>query len=167
MGISLRATATLFLFIKRTWSSVLGQRSDDLIEGISIDGVHGPTAVNADDVDFVLSRRLEYSKLAVDHGGAHVVALALGDALQQHLLGSVEVDEVDLESRGKVRRDADDVAVLTLQGGAGDDDTVVAERELLEGLFAQASEPVPTVGIGERNTIAHLLNILWGVELFG
>lgn len=117
--------------VKQTWSSVLGQCGNDLIEGVSVDGIHGPTAVDTNNVDFVLGRRFEDSELTIDHGGAHVVTLALGDALQQNLLGGVEVNEVDLEPRREVRRNADDVAVLALQGGAGDDDAVVAERELL------------------------------------
>lgn len=70
-------------------SPVLGQLGDNLVESIPVDIVHGTAAVYSDDVDLVLGWGLEDSKLAVHHGGAHVVTLALGDALQEDLLGGV------------------------------------------------------------------------------
>lgn len=62
-------------------SPVLRQRGDDLVKSITIDSVHGPTAIDADDVDLVLCWGLENRELAVYHCCAHVVAFALGDAL--------------------------------------------------------------------------------------
>lgn len=147
-------------------SPVLSQLGDDLVERVSVDIIHGPAAVDTNDVDLVFGWRLENRELAMDHGGAHVVALALSDALQEDLLGGVEVDEVDLKPGGEVGRDADDVSVLALQGGAGNHDAVVAKRELLEGLLAEAREPVPAVGVCEGGAGAHLFDVLGRVKLF-
>lgn len=72
---------------------------------------------------------------------------------------------MDLESRGEVGRNANDISVLALQGGAGDYDTVLAERELLKGLFAKTGKPIPPVGVCKGDAVAHLFDILWGVEL--
>lgn len=74
---------------------------------------------------------------------------------------------MDLEPRREVWRNADNVSVLALQGGAGDNNAIMAEGELLQGLFAKASEPVPSVGVCEGDAVAHLVDVLWRVKLFG
>ena len=68
---------------------------------------------------------------------------------------------------GVVGSYADDVAILALEGGAGEDDTLIARGETVDGLFTELSEPVPAVGIGKGNALGHLVNIGFGVVLGG
>ena len=68
---------------------------------------------------------------------------------------------------GVVRSYADDVAVLALEGGAGEDDTLIARGESADGLFAELSEPVPAVGVGKGNALGHLVDVGFGVILGG
>lgn len=86
----------------------------------------GSAYIDGDDICFVLRRSLQDIELAVHHVGAHVVVLALCDSLQQQLLRSIEVDEVDEQAVVVVRSNADDVSVLSLQGRAGHDDAHLA-----------------------------------------
>jgi len=89
------------------------------------------------------------------------------DPRHQNLLGGVQVDEVDEDVVvGIVEgRDADDVAVLGLEGRAGEDDALGAARELGQRGAAEGREPVPAVGVREGDVCRHFVNVGFGVVL--
>ena len=79
----------------------------------------------------------------------------------------MQVDEVDEDVVRVVGCNADDVSVLAFEGGAGEDDALITRRESADSLFAELSEPVPAVGVGERNALSHLVDVGFGVVLQG
>lgn len=74
---------------------------------------------------------------------------------------------MEVEIRGEVGSHSDDITVLALQRRARQNYAVIALIKSLNRGFAQSSEPIPPVGIGERDTGAHLLDIGRWVKLFG
>src|SRR5437773_222475 len=63
-------------------------------------------------------------ELTVHHVGAHVVILAGSDTLEHHLLGRMEVDEVELQAVQVVGGHADNVTVLSLERRAGENNAI-------------------------------------------
>jgi hypothetical protein len=95
------------------------------------------------------------------------VALAGAHATEQSGFVGTEVDEMDVCVRVLVIEagGADDVAVLLLQGTAGDYNAFGAVFEGYESLVAEEDEPVPAVFVVQGNTSSHLVNVRFGVEL--
>ena len=54
---------------------------------------------------------------------------------------------------------------LRLRAEQVENDALVARGESADGLFAELSEPVPTIRVGERDTLGHLVNVGFGVVL--
>jgi len=97
------------------------------------------------------------------------VVFACGNPCHEDFFGGVQVDEVheDIVIRVVERRDPDHVAVLGLEGRAGEDDALGATREFGQRGAAEGGEPVPTVGVREGDVCSHLINIGFGMVLKG
>ena len=54
---------------------------------------------------------------------------------------------------------ANDIAVLALECRAGEYDALVTRGESTDCLFAEESEPVPAVSVGEGNALGHLVDV--------
>lgn len=108
-----------------------------LVRRLHLDPVQRLAHIHLDDVLLIVQWSFEIGELAVHHVGAHVVILAGSNALQEDLLCCIEVDEVDEEVGVVVRGNADDVAVLALEGRAGEDDAVGAAVDAMHGFFPE------------------------------
>ena len=126
----------------------------------------GPADVDGQDVGLVGGRALQRLELTVDHVGAHVVALAGADALQQEMFGGVQEDEADEDVGRGVVGDADHVAIALLQRRARHDDPAATTAiQPLHGGVAEHYQPVPAVLVGQRRAVGHLVDVGLGVEL--
>jgi hypothetical protein len=95
------------------------------------------------------------------------VALSGTYAIQERLLVGAKIDKVNIcvgvlvvEPGG-----TDDISVFLLEGATGDNDTLGTVLEVLESLVTQKDEPVPAVGVVERDTGSHLVNVGFWVKL--
>lgn len=132
----------------------------------------GTLDVDGDGIPFFL-RLLKRLHLRADHVTLHIMGLTLADALHEDFLAELEVDKVDLDGGRAVGGDAHDVAVLLLQCGTGDHDAGgwveavgVGGGEGFNGGFAEGDQPVPAVFVGERDAVAHLFFVGFGVILY-
>ena len=136
-------------------------------EGLALDVVGVAAHVDADDVGLLGSGGFEDRELAMNHVGAHVVALALADAVEQHRLGRVQVDEVQQHVVRVVRGHPDDVAVLALERRARQHHARRPRRQLPQRLLPQQRQPVPPVRVRQRHAVGHLFDVGLRVELEG
>lgn len=59
-----------------------------------------------------------------------------------------------------------DIPILPLQGRACENYTLMASIDVPERFLSQSSEPIPPVGIGQGDAIAHLLDVGLRVILY-
>lgn len=102
----------------------LGHSLKDIAESFLLHLLDGSADVDGDNILFVGQGALKNIELAVNHVGAHVVVLSLGDTSEKKLLRGVKKDEVDLDTVIVVSSHSDNVAVLALEGRASKDDTI-------------------------------------------
>lgn len=66
----------------------------------------------------------------------------------------------------EVGSNPDDIPIFSLQGRACKNHTLVASIDVPERFLSQSSEPIPSVGIGQGDAIAHLLDVGLRVILY-
>src|SRR5690348_9727330 len=99
------------------------------------------------------------------HIRAHVVAGSGTDPCGEYFFRRMQVYKVYAGTLRVEACNSDDVAVFALQGRAGEDDSLRASGDLVDGFFAETGEPIPAVGVGEGDSLGHLLDVGFWVEL--
>ena len=87
------------------------------------------------------------------------MTLSGSDSSDEDFFRSMKVYEMYENIVGVVGRYTDDVAVFSLEGRAGEDDSLSTGLDLADRLLSEIGQPVPSVGITEGNALCHLVDV--------